>query len=322
MGAAHALLYGANKAGPGRRLAHALARDSRGALRLHAGRARPAARELLQPRAERASGSPPRRTCAGRGRSRWLTATRGARAPRRARRARGGDRPARLPAVRGARGVRRRRCRSTTPTPGSGCASRPRSSTGCGPPPRLHRRLVRGDARAGPRPGSERALARERPGRGQLPAARRHELHPLLLGDLDVRPAASACPRNGPAVRRLAARRRAVVRAEHGLRASTTPASCCGRSRWPKTPPTPLYAELHAVADEALSRVEALLAPVRKVTPAEAMVEAASVIEEAEASPRSTTWSTGWAAATCLPCSGSRSRTLDDGCPPARSPRA
>lgn len=43
-------------------------------------------------------------------------------------------------------------------------------------------------------------------------------------------------------------------------------------------PPTPLYAELHAVADEALSRVEALLAP--GVTPAE-VVQAASVIEEA-----------------------------------------
>lgn len=43
-------------------------------------------------------------------------------------------------------------------------------------------------------------------------------------------------------------------------------------------PPTPLYLELHAVADEALSRVEALLAP--GVTPAE-VVEAASVIEEA-----------------------------------------
>ena len=42
--------------------------------------------------------------------------------------------------------------------------------------------------------------------------------------------------------------------------------------------PTPQYLELHAVADEALSRVEALLAP--GVTPAE-VVEAASVIEEA-----------------------------------------
>jgi Xaa-Pro dipeptidase len=42
--------------------------------------------------------------------------------------------------------------------------------------------------------------------------------------------------------------------------------------------PTPLYAELHAVADEALSRIEALLAP--GVTPAE-VVEAAAVIEDA-----------------------------------------
>jgi Xaa-Pro aminopeptidase len=42
--------------------------------------------------------------------------------------------------------------------------------------------------------------------------------------------------------------------------------------------PTPLYEELHAVADEALERVEGMLAP--GVTPAE-VVEAASVIEEA-----------------------------------------
>jgi Xaa-Pro aminopeptidase len=43
-------------------------------------------------------------------------------------------------------------------------------------------------------------------------------------------------------------------------------------------PPTPLYDELHAVADEALTRIEAVLAP--GVTPAE-VVEAATVIEEA-----------------------------------------
>ncbi|MFR9779563.1 M24 family metallopeptidase [Micromonospora sp. MS34] len=42
--------------------------------------------------------------------------------------------------------------------------------------------------------------------------------------------------------------------------------------------PTPLYKELHAVADEALNRIEALLAP--GVTPLE-VVEAAAVIEEA-----------------------------------------
>lgn len=42
--------------------------------------------------------------------------------------------------------------------------------------------------------------------------------------------------------------------------------------------PAPLYKELHAVADEALNRIEALLAP--GVTPLE-VVEAAAVIEEA-----------------------------------------
>ena len=55
---------------------------------------------------------------------------RGARAPRRPGPARGGDRPARIQALRGARGSSRRRCPSTRPTRACGCASPRRSSTG------------------------------------------------------------------------------------------------------------------------------------------------------------------------------------------------
>ena len=100
------MIYGANRFGPGRRLAHALAGHARGALRLHARRARRPARELLQPHPERGTDRDRGRGRAGQGRSRWPRRSRSSSRRGAARRPRGRDRPARLPAPRGARGVR------------------------------------------------------------------------------------------------------------------------------------------------------------------------------------------------------------------------
>ena len=127
--AAHARAVRREQGRPGRRLAHALAGHPRGAVRVHPRRARPAARELLQPHPERGADRHRGGGALG-GAEADGHGDRGARAPRRPRRARGGDRAARLQALRGALASSPRRSRSTTPTRACGCASRPRSSTG------------------------------------------------------------------------------------------------------------------------------------------------------------------------------------------------
>jgi Xaa-Pro aminopeptidase len=73
------------------------------------------------------------------------------------------------------------------------------------------------------------------------------------------------------------------------------------------TGPTPLYADLHAAADEALDRIEALLAP--GVTPPK-LVEAASVIEEAGFTTLDDLVH-GLGGGYLPPVFGSRSRTLE-----------
>ena len=148
------------------------------------------------------------------------------RAPRRARRPRGDDRPARLPALRArspsspAAGPARRRLHAPA------AASSPRrSSTGCGSGCELTDDAVRA-LHGRPAPGHRRARARQ-PGRARVRRPRRHDPHPLLRRDADGRPGLSVpaqCPPRGAAAGDVADAARSAPRA------GTTPASCCGPS--------------------------------------------------------------------------------------------